>query len=772
LEITMRRLLATILFSCLATVPVRAQDQDFFGAGVAFAGDELLVIKRAPARGPAAVHRFRQINGEWQRVGELLAPLAVERGLALASAIVVQGTTLMVGGGDPDDAIGAYVWHQSAQEWRNDSAVAVGPVSVGAAEVTLASIMRVLQPAERSVAASGDLVLVGLSNQAHLFRRQGAGWSRVSLDLGTAPSLGRAVAMGAREGFISIPLASAGRGQVQVIAPNAGGAWRVIDSLVPDGLPASAAFGVSMVLDAQTLVVGASGAASAVVYTRQPTGWVEQQRLAGAANSGFGSALELKGDELLVASSRAGKVTRFLRRGSSWTAAGDLELPSAATPTVVTAMAIGAHHVAVGAPTAVGGRGRVWVFPRRGSGLATPSELGPVPGPASVTAGERPCAQGTSAGFACDQVDLQAFLSIESLGGAAGERVTGIWGWTDAQTNREYALVARTGALVFVDISNPSGPLVVAQMPANRSGARDVKVYRDHAYFVGDGAGNHGMMVFDLTRLRSMRGPMRDVLPDTVYRQLASAHNLAIDTASALAIAVSVNSGGTSCGGGLHLIDIREPKVPKFAGCFTDTEGLIAPGRTHDVQCVKYHGPDRRFHDRSICFASNETALRIVDVTVPSAPVALGRGSYPSAAYIHQGWLTDDQRHFYLNDELDEIAGITERTRTMIWDVSDLEDPVIVGEFLGPDAATDHNLFIRGNRMYLANYQAGFRVVDITNRLEPREIGHFDTTPYQGNAAGFYGAWGSYPFFESGNVVVTSMQEGLFVLRPRNTVVP
>jgi choice-of-anchor B domain-containing protein len=108
----------------------------------------------------------------------------------------------------------------------------------------------------------------------------------------------------------------------------------------------------------------------------------------------------------------------------------------------------------------------------------------------------------------------------------------------------------------------------------------------------------------------------------------------------------------------------------------------------------------------------------------------------------------------------------------MIWDVSDLEDPVIVGEFLGPDAATDHNLFIRGNRMYLANYQAGFRVVDITNRLEPREIGHFDTTPYQGNAAGFYGAWGSYPFFESGNVVVTSMQEGLFVLRPRNTVVP
>src|SRR5690606_14020982 len=116
--------------------------------------------------------------------------------------------------------------------------------------------------------------------------------------------------------------------------------------------------------------------------------------------------------------------------------------------------------------------------------------------------------------------------------------------------------------------------------------------------------------------------------------------------------------------------------------------------------------------------------------------------------------------------------GTTERTRTLIWDVSDLEDPVLVGQHLGPDNATDHNLFITGNRMYLANYQAGFRVVDVSDPRAPREIGHFDTTPYEGNASGFFGAWGSYPFFPSGNVVVSSMQEGLFVLKPRAQVVP
>lgn len=769
---TRRHLLSLSLL--LLAAPLSGQDQDFFGAGVAFAGDELLVVKRAPARGPAAIHRFVQADGQWRRIGELRAPQAVERGLALASAIVVDGNRLLVGGGDPDDAIGAYAWQRDSREWRDDRAVAVAEIPTGASQVTLASIMRVLQPAERSVAVHGDRALVGLSNRVHLFERRGNAWTRVPLTAGSGPSLGRAVAIGTREGFVSAPMAGAGRGRVNVIAPSATGAWQVVDSLMPGDLPVSAAFGISLALNDNTLAVGASGAAATIIYVRGATGWVEQQRLTGTANSGFGAALALKGDELLVGASRTGRVTRYVRRGTSWSSAGDMELPrgtATANPGPVS-LAIGDRHVAVGTPTAVGGRGRVLVYARRGDGFSSPAELGPPPGPASVSAGAQPCAQGGSAGFTCDNVDLQSFLSIESLGGGAGERVTGVWGWTDPVTRREYALVARTGALVFVDISNPSGPIVVAQMPGNPSGSRDVKVYRDHAFFVGDGAGNHGMMVFDLARLRTMRGPTRDVLPDTVYHDLASAHNLAVDTASALAIAVSVNSGGTSCGGGLHLIDIREPKAPRFAGCFTDTEGLIAPGRTHDVQCVKYSGPDRRYVGRSICFASNETALRIVDVTVPSAPVALGRGSYPGAAYIHQGWLTDDQRHFYLNDELDELAGITDRTRTMIWDLSDLEDPVMVGTFHGPDAATDHNLYIRGNRMYLANYQAGFRVVDITNRLAPREIGHFDTTPYEGNAAGFYGAWGSYPFFESGNVIVTSMQEGLFVLRPRDAVVP
>jgi choice-of-anchor B domain-containing protein len=134
--------------------------------------------------------------------------------------------------------------------------------------------------------------------------------------------------------------------------------------------------------------------------------------------------------------------------------------------------------------------------------------------------------------------------------------------------------------------------------------------------------------------------------------------------------------------------------------------------------------------------------------------------------------LTEDQRFFYLDDELDELVGGTDRTRTLVWDLTDLDDPTYGGELLGSDGATDHNLYIKGTRMYQANYQAGLRVVDISDPTKPFEIGHFDTTPYGANPPGFSGAWTAFPFFESGTVIVSSMNEGLFILRPERPLVP
>ncbi len=123
-----------------------------------------------------------------------------------------------------------------------------------------------------------------------------------------------------------------------------------------------------------------------------------------------------------------------------------------------------------------------------------------------------------------------------------------------------------------------------------------------------------------------------------------------------------------------------------------------------------------------------------------------------------------------MNDELDELQGNAQKTRTLIWDVSDLDDPVLVGEFMGTTEASDHNLYIRGDLMYQSNYQAGLRIIDISDPENPREVGYFDTVPYGDNSPGFGGSWSNYPYFPSGAIIVTSGNEGLFVLRKREPV--
>jgi choice-of-anchor B domain-containing protein len=154
-------------------------------------------------------------------------------------------------------------------------------------------------------------------------------------------------------------------------------------------------------------------------------------------------------------------------------------------------------------------------------------------------------------------------------------------------------------------------------------------------------------------------------------------------------------------------------------------------------------------------------------VTDKENPVAVSTAAYPNSAYLHQGWVSDDHRFLFMNDEGDELAGLVPRTRTLVWDISELDDPILLREFLGETPASDHNLYVRGRYMYQSNYVAGLRVIDIADPTSPREVGWFDTVPWGEDKAGFAGSWSNYPYFRSGVVVVTSMREGVFILRPR-----
>ncbi|WP_420632560.1 choice-of-anchor B family protein [Candidatus Palauibacter sp.] len=396
-----------------------------------------------------------------------------------------------------------------------------------------------------------------------------------------------------------------------------------------------------------------------------------------------------------------------------------------------------------------------------------PAPPPPPPPPPPPAAEETPCVDGRAGLFPCAGVDLVSRVSLDDLkpgGTAAG--VKDIWGWTDPETRVEYALVGRVDGLSIVDLSNPVAPRPIAFLASHTgsSGWRDMKVYADHVYVVADYNGEHGVQFLDLTRLSGLT-EFTELQPDGRYTRVSEVHNLAINEETGFAYAVGSGGGGDTCGGGLHMIDLSDPKNPIFVGCYAaEGTGFRGTGYTHDVQCVVYRGPDAEHEGREICVGSNETAIAVSDVTDKANPTTLSTASYADYGYVHQGWLSEDHRYFYQNDEVDELNNLVSRTRLLVWDLADLDDPILAGEHLGPTGAIDHNLYVHGEMIYHSNYSFGVRILDISDRESPVEAGYFDTVPAHDNLD-FSGSWSNYPYFESGLFVATSRDEGLFVLR-------
>ena len=369
------------------------------------------------------------------------------------------------------------------------------------------------------------------------------------------------------------------------------------------------------------------------------------------------------------------------------------------------------------------------------------------------------CTGGNAGVNLCDHVDLMSYLAMNDIGGGVG---VDIWGWTDSSTGKEYAIMGRSTGTAFVDISDPVRPTYLGNLPPHSGNSqwRDMKVYLDHAFIVSEASGS-GMQVFDLTQLRTVSSPPVTFSETAHYSGFSDAHNIAINRDSGFAYAVGTNV----CDGGPHMVNIQDPANPTRAGCFSED------GYTHDAQCVNYIGPDPDHQGAEICFNSNTDTLTIVDVTNKAAPEMLSRTGYAGSGYTHQGWLTEDHAYFVLGDELDESAdppSVT-GTATYLWDVSDLDSPTLTGTHVSTTTrAVDHNQYVKGKYTYQSNYQAGLRILDVTDIANGNltEVAFFDMVPDSDSPLLYKGAWGNYPFFGSGIVIVSVRKQGLYVLRP------
>ncbi|MGA7304496.1 MAG: choice-of-anchor B family protein [Rhodothermales bacterium] len=782
----------TLLF----TPNARAQSHDVvsqagFGTAVAADGSELFVGEPLNKRFSGRVYVYRKdgASGDWANM-QVLEPTDGEPMNGFGAAIAASADlAAIVSIGEKTDAIHVFrrgmdsQWIEEAvlhpdkgmpdEEIGADVAVAGGRVFatisggesavrfvvfersnsgddwVEAANVELPAIAGTDLP--RPIAATDDVAFVGgpsMEGGAVFELKNGKnGWNvtrilqDVSGDMGDTSLFGAALALDGGNVLVGAPETDDGRGAVYVFSPGQGGNFNLSQTLTIFGDSTAPYFGSVVAAYGGSVLVGA----------------YDPDKETGIA--------------FAFATTEAARYEPVQTIGS--TAMED-------KAEFATALALGDGFAVVGAMADLFGYGSVFTYEGRPSRhdwvLTSQLKSKLTYHPKSITGGKVKCEDGEAAEFPCHGVDMMSFVSNEDMGLPWGYQTNDIWGWTDPETGKEYAIVCTMGGTTFVDVSDPSNPVVLGELPMTPGTRpnwwRDAKTYKNYAYIVADNVGNHGLQILDLTQLRDVENPPVKFKPTAHYDGFGSAHNIIIDEATGFAYVVGINGGGSTCSGGSHILDLKEPTKPKFVGCFAHPgTGETSMGYTHDAQCVVYHGPDERYTGHEICIGANETAISIADFTDKSNIVPIAVGRYPNVSYAHQGWLSEDHRYYFQDDETDEINGFTAGTRTLVWDLAELDDPVLIDEHVSSDQASDHNLYVKGSYMYQSNYLAGLRVLDVSNPEQIDEVGYFDTVPWGEDRPGYGGSWSNYPFFKSGTIVVGSLEEGVFFLK-RSEVAP
>ncbi len=314
------------------------------------------------------------------------------------------------------------------------------------------------------------------------------------------------------------------------------------------------------------------------------------------------------------------------------------------------------------------------------------------------------------------------------------------------------------GERMFVwRVTDPSNVELVDSVVVDARVVNDVKVNEDASWAIitreGASTRRNGIVVLDLADPAhpSIMGELTDSLTGGI-------HNVWI-----MGDVVYAVNDGTSA---MHIIDMSDPGSPKHAGRWE-----IRPGDTnkslHDVWA----------RDGYAYLSYWDDGLVILDVGAgthggtPLKPTFVSSIAYPEGN-THVAWR--DRDYVFLGDEIGTADGM--RGFIHVIDVSDVENPVQVAKYDLPEAGA-HNIWVEDETLYIAYYQGGLRIVDVSGTLrgdlyrQGREIGFFRTSPGEGEGLqpNQAMAWGPQVF--KGNVFVSDMLSGLWVVKhvkPRN----
>ena len=342
-------------------------------------------------------------------------------------------------------------------------------------------------------------------------------------------------------------------------------------------------------------------------------------------------------------------------------------------------------------------------------------------------------------GFAQTNFNVQ-FRSQLPYGAAV--ELSNIWGYVDSLGN-EYALVGAQNGLSIVDVTNPANPIVKFTVAGTNSFWREVQVHGKYAYVTTEGCCN-GLQIVNLSNLPASVSSKYWTGSGAIAGTLGRIHSLHIRD-SYLYL-----NGSQLFGGAALIVSLTDPWNPSYLA----------------NTAVNFSGNFRYVHD---CYVRNDTLwgahiyggfFSAFNIANKSNPVLISTQNTPNY-FTHNAWMSDNGSSFLFTT--DEVSN----SYLAAYDVSNTSNYILLDRLQGNPGSGSiiHNTYIRNNFAISSYYKDGVTIADVSRPKNMITVGKYDTYT-QGSGNGFNGAWGVHPFLPSGNLIVSDINNGLFVLTP------
>ena len=320
-------------------------------------------------------------------------------------------------------------------------------------------------------------------------------------------------------------------------------------------------------------------------------------------------------------------------------------------------------------------------------------------------------------------------------------------GYVDSAGGKEYIIMGSIDSIYFFDVSDPTHIRKCdVEYGLNRAVNRDVEVLGHYVYCVSDNAPAGKLQIFDLS-----------FLPDSVHKIYESdklginTHSLYISKGSKrLYMCINKVDTAPKVVHGMDILSIEKPDSPYLIGTLNDPTG-----------CQHVH---EAYVKNDTAFCSCEyLGLFVYDFTNPDTSRRLGSivPPYPYNGYNHSSYTDSSNEFIAFTDEIPHGLPVK------IFRIRELNDMTYETHFTSHEGSTPHNIFWKGNMLYISWYQDGVYLYRVDTPRYPKLYAYYDTYPQ--NKAGEYdnyrGCWGVYPFLPSGNIAASDMSNGLFMLK-------